>query len=67
MSAGDTFHFYLLTLVTFSCCSEDDDMVEDKSAGPFKRKRRLVLDGDMDIKIKDLYDRYVLFDARSSW
>ncbi|KAG7612788.1 Timeless C-terminal [Arabidopsis suecica] len=38
--------------------NEDDDMVEDKSAGPSKRKRRLVLDGDMDIKIKDLYDRY---------
>ncbi|CAH8279425.1 unnamed protein product [Arabidopsis lyrata] len=38
--------------------NEDDGMVEDISAGPSKRKRRLVLDGDMEIKIKDLYDRY---------
>ncbi|KAL1206714.1 hypothetical protein V5N11_027273 [Cardamine amara subsp. amara] len=38
--------------------NEDDHMVEDKSAGPSKRKRRLALDGDMEIKIKDLYDRY---------
>lgn len=36
--------------------------MEDKSAGPSTRKRRLVLDGDMEIKIKDLYERYVLFD-----
>ncbi|XP_010445395.1 PREDICTED: protein timeless homolog [Camelina sativa] len=38
--------------------NEEDHMVEDDSAGPSKRKRRLVLDGDMEIKIKDLYERF---------
>ncbi|EOA12459.1 hypothetical protein CARUB_v10025761mg [Capsella rubella] len=38
--------------------NEDDHMVEDQSAGPSKRKRRLVLDGDMEIKIRDLYNRF---------
>lgn len=51
----------------FACCSEDDHMVENESAGPSKRKRRLVLDADMEIKIKELYERYVLFDAWSSY
>ncbi|CAH8329047.1 unnamed protein product [Eruca vesicaria subsp. sativa] len=34
--------------------NEDD---HNESAGPSKRKRRLVLDADMEIKIRDLYER----------
>lgn len=50
----------------FACCSEDDHIVEDDSAVPSKKKRKLVLDADMEIKIKELYDRYVLLDVSSS-
>lgn len=39
--------------------------MENESAGPSKRKRRLVLDADMETKIRDLYERYVLFDVSS--
>ncbi|KAJ4875737.1 timeless family protein [Raphanus sativus] len=37
---------------------EDDQIVENESAGPSKRKRRLVLDADMETKIRDLYERF---------
>ncbi|ESQ43217.1 hypothetical protein EUTSA_v10012488mg [Eutrema salsugineum] len=38
--------------------NKDDNSVENESAGPSKRKRRLVLDADMEIKIKELYERF---------
>ncbi|XP_013606333.1 PREDICTED: protein timeless homolog isoform X1 [Brassica oleracea var. oleracea] len=38
--------------------NEDDHIVENESAGPSKRKRRLVLDADMETKIRDLYERF---------
>lgn len=63
--AEETVHFYLSKFVIFACCSEDDHIVENESAGPSKRKRRLVLDADMETKIRDLYERYVLFDVSS--
>lgn len=65
--AEDTVHFYLLMFAIFACCSEDDHIVENESAGPSKRKRRLVLDADMETKIRDLYERYVLFYVSSSY
>ncbi|XP_024009650.1 uncharacterized protein LOC112084625 [Eutrema salsugineum] len=51
--------FYLLIMLAiFAWCIEDDDSVENESAGPSKRKRRLVLDADMEIKMKELYERF---------
>ncbi|CAN8244514.1 unnamed protein product [Cochlearia groenlandica] len=38
--------------------NEEDHMAEDESERPSKRKQRLVLDGDMEIKIKELHDRF---------
>ncbi|KAJ0267230.1 Timeless family protein [Hirschfeldia incana] len=38
--------------------NEDDHIVENESAGPSKRKRRLILDADMETKIRDLYERF---------
>lgn len=58
-------YFYLLKFVIFVCCSEDDYIVENEFVGLFKRKRRFVFDVDMEIKIRDLYERYVLFDVLS--
>ncbi|CAH2070182.1 unnamed protein product [Thlaspi arvense] len=38
--------------------NEDDHIVENETAGPSKRKRRLILDSDMEIKIEELYERF---------
>ncbi|KFK26897.1 hypothetical protein AALP_AA8G307700 [Arabis alpina] len=38
--------------------NEDDDIVENESAEPSKRKRKLVLDADMEIKLKELHEMF---------